>query len=309
MTSFQFYFSLITGTILILIPAWFSYIKERSRPDAVIFGAALVGAALSFGTGYNARQESIRSADSAKEWNNRFVKLQSQNLKSAKKIIDSLEIAVNNSRSLINGNNQLLAGQNTNLQMLNAQLNLSTKIHKSVVKSGDELLKTISGAEKNINDNFTGGDAFATIEMESKNQKEYFTVVNLFPIDIPNVRIAISDVTEYMDCSTGDCGKLNTYEIPEMTFYKKTVLELNNLTYKFDESGKIHYLNISIWSRNKYYEEQFRYQYVKEKIYVVYRIRKYINHKLTFFHYSGLFDKVKDSKDFDDFFIKKAKLN
>lgn len=201
MTPFQFYFSLILTTLLVLITAWFSYNKERSKADLAVLGIAIVGAVLSFCTGSAAYQESKRNADSASVWNSRYVQLQNRTLDTATAIIDSLNIAIDTSRSLIKGNNKILFGQKTSLQKLDKQLTLSIGIQKSVNSSSKKLITTVDNATKTLNDNLTGGDGYceAIIIPDGTGSGE-FNIANLSDIPIPNVGVYFNNYSRDLNC-------------------------------------------------------------------------------------------------------------
>lgn len=195
------YFVLILSFFLVLIPTVISYRKDRTNEAAIVLASAIIGAFLSLCTGYSAHNQSVRNSDSANAWNARFVNLQTKTLDTANTIIDSLKIAVTNSRKLIKSNDTLLTGQNTNLKKLDDQLKLSTKIQKNVNASSKKFINALAKTSEKINNNLTGGKGFCKILINTVGtQSAEMGIVNLSDNAIPNVKVSAEYYSKSEKC-------------------------------------------------------------------------------------------------------------
>lgn len=198
----QFYIASLLSFILVIIPAVITFQKEKhNKFRSILISTAILGAVLSFCTGYNAHEESERNADTARMNDGLYKSLLNQNLVSAHKIIDSLDTAVIKSRALIGQNNVILSGQHTTLDKLKTQLMLSARIETSVIKSGNKLLSVIDSTKKQLNDQLSDENRYAYLRIEVSGYKLYnWFLVNPFKDPVYVQSLTITDYDKLLTC-------------------------------------------------------------------------------------------------------------
>jgi hypothetical protein len=143
----MFWITAISAFILVVIPAFISFWKNiKERFSLVLFGVAAIGAGIGFINNYKSNSESIKSKAEASTNDSLYKSLLNQNLTSAHKIIDSLDIAVGNSRNLIGKNDSILGTQHEVL-LLDRELRVANERIMELEKEQNKNLKNKSELE------------------------------------------------------------------------------------------------------------------------------------------------------------------
>lgn len=306
----MFYFAQVLSALLVFVPAYIAFKKEGPKYKWALFLPALLGIVFSFCTSYNAHMEANRNADTAKRNDSLYKDLLGQNLKSAKKIIDSLDVAVINTKGLILQNNMILDSQKSVGLKLNRNLYVSNNIQDSVILSSRRLLTTLNTAEKHINDNITGGDGYVTIEIMPRLKDTYIAIKNPTRFLIPQVTVSYRDISKFRECvfasgtnyaKAADCLKSSEFSGRESTIYPYGIMSLEDIVGEVDTSGKEKLLSIEISLPKRRYREQLWYKYVNKQIIYRYRLIKF-NKEWVPYYYSPDFKRDFTDESFDKLF-------
>jgi hypothetical protein len=132
----NFYASLIIAFFLVVFPAYAKLRTDKGKPYfRELFFCVLMGALLSFYIGVNSHKDAIKNEQVALANDSLYKDLLKKNLKSAYKIIDTLDTAVSNSRMVLNRSLAILKVQNKAGSLLNKQLENTNKVAFELYKN------------------------------------------------------------------------------------------------------------------------------------------------------------------------------
>jgi len=192
----------VLAAIMIIAGGVISYKQERNtKLKNWVLLLPLIGAVLSFSTGYKSSHDANHFQDTLRRRDVQINTLLNKNLKSAKKIIDSLDTAIRNSRGIISQNNTILNSQSTSLKLVNEQLVATAQVQNSVLSSEKNLYNKIKTTENSLDKDLTGGNAYPAVEISNMGDGTYeASVINNFNNVLPNVTIKIENYSATENC-------------------------------------------------------------------------------------------------------------